>query len=353
MTKKKFKILSIDGGGIKGIFPARLLALIEDELKNKDDGRSKIYQRFDLITGTSTGGVIALALSLGINAKEIYGLYINNSKRIFGKKRYCLGQIFNSSHKNYYLEILIRNTFKAINSGIDPLIDDCKTNVCIPIYDLEKGKPSVVKSRHHLSFQRDYHIPAYQVALATSAAPTYFDPYTVTYKDSSDRTQNFSNKVDGGVMVNNPTLVGLIEAIKAFSVDISDLEILSIGTGYRRFIEKANQKDKSWFTSIIGNNKKWGLYYWMLKNNRKRLMELFMQSQSQLVENYMNLLHIGIDESEVSNPNFVYDRIDVQLDKSSNIKMDEFDKTKLKNFAELASIKFKENRKSLMKNHFY
>ena len=73
MTKKKFKILSIDGGGIKGIFPARLLALIEDELKNKDDGRSKIYQRFDLITGTSTGGVIALALSLGINAKEIYG----------------------------------------------------------------------------------------------------------------------------------------------------------------------------------------------------------------------------------------------------------------------------------------
>ena len=82
------------------------------------------------------------------------------------------------------MEILIRNTFKAINSGIDPLIDDCKTNVCIPIYDLEKGKPSVVKSRHHLSFQRDYHIPAYQVALATSAAPTYFDPYTVTYKDS-------------------------------------------------------------------------------------------------------------------------------------------------------------------------
>ena len=347
MSKNIFKILSIDGGGIRGIFPARFLELIEDELQSRDDGKSKIYQHFNLITGTSTGGVIALALSLGINAKEICGLYIDNSKRIFGKKRSCIGQIFSSSHKNYYLETLIRNTFKAINNGIDPLINDCKTNVCIPIYDLEEGKPSVVKYPYHPSLQRDSHIPAYQVALATSAAPTYFDPYTVTYKDSSSRT------IDGGVMVNNPTLVGLIEAIKAFNFDISDLEILSIGTGYRRFIEKADQKDENWFSFIIVNKKKWGLYYWMLKNNRVRLIELFMQSQSQLVENYMNLLHKGIDESEASNPNFVYDRIDVKLDKSNNIKMDEFDKTKLKNFAELASIKYKDHRTSIMNKHFY
>ena len=72
MSNKKFKILSIDGGGIKGVFPAYLLMLIESELEKRKDGKTKIYQHFDLITGTSTGGIIALALSFGIPAKEIY-----------------------------------------------------------------------------------------------------------------------------------------------------------------------------------------------------------------------------------------------------------------------------------------
>ena len=68
MNQKKFKVLSIDGGGIKGVFPAYLLKLIESELEKRKDGRTKIYQHFDLITGTSTGGIISLALSFGIHA---------------------------------------------------------------------------------------------------------------------------------------------------------------------------------------------------------------------------------------------------------------------------------------------
>lgn len=86
MKNTKFKILSIDGGGIKGVFPALFLTLLEDELKNRSDGKTKIYQHFDLITGTSTGGIIAIALALGIPAKEIYQLYLDNAKKIFGSK---------------------------------------------------------------------------------------------------------------------------------------------------------------------------------------------------------------------------------------------------------------------------
>ena len=146
MNQKKFKVLSIDGGGIKGVFPAYLLMLIESELEKRKDGRTKIYQHFDLITGTSTGGIIALALSFGIPAKEIYELYLNNAKSIFGSKKSFFSQLFYASHKSDFLERLIQNKFKEYNNGIDPRLKDCKTDVCIPIYDLVKGNPSVFES---------------------------------------------------------------------------------------------------------------------------------------------------------------------------------------------------------------
>ncbi|WP_416441508.1 CBASS cGAMP-activated phospholipase [Leeuwenhoekiella sp. A16] len=341
MNKKKFKILSIDGGGIKGVFPAMFLMLLEDELKNRSNGKTKIYQHFDLITGTSTGGIIAIALGLGISAKEIYNLYLDNAKEIFGnKKPFFFGQIRNSAHERNFLETLVRNKFKEVNGGNDPRLKDCKTDICIPIYDLIQGNPRVLKTKYHPAFEQDYHIPAYQAAMATSAAPTYFDPYTSDYIDLNGTKKDFSNKVDGGVMANNPTLVAFLEATKAFKVEMSQLEILSLGTGYKKFTD--------------GNSrKKWGLYYWMRKDKRQRLIDLFMQSQSQLVANYISLLYQGIDKREKDNPNFVYDRIDVQLNEDNFINMDEGDTAKIKNFAELASIEFQHNRSSIIKKHFY
>lgn len=341
MKNTKFKILSIDGGGIKGVFPALFLTLLEDELKNRSDGKTKIYQHFDLITGTSTGGIIAIALALGIPAKEIYQLYLDNAKKIFGsKKPFFIGQILNSAHEREFLENLIREKFRDANNGIEPRLSDCKTDVCIPIYDLIQGNPSVLKTKYHPAFERDYHIPAYQAAMATSAAPTYYDPYTSEYIDLNGTQKDFANKVDGGIMANNPTLVAVLEALKAFKVEMSQLEILSLGTGYKKLTD--------------GNSrKKWGLHYWMVKNSRKRLIDLFMQSQSQLVANYISLLYQGIDRSEKDNPNFVYDRIDVLLNEDNNIEMDESDRIKIKNFAELASIEFQHNRTTILKNHFY
>jgi len=338
VENKKFKILSIDGGGIKGVFPAYLLMLIESELGKRKDGKTKIYQHFDLITGTSTGGIIALALSFGIPAKEIYELYLNNAKGIFGNKKSFFSQLFFASHKSDFLENLIQNKFKEYNNGIDPRLKDCKTDVCIPIYDLVRGNPSVLKTPYHEAFTRDFHIPAYQAAMATAAAPTYFSPYSNQYTDLNDVSKSFFNKVDGGVMANNPTLVAFLEAIKAFKVEASDLEILSIGTGHKNFTD-------------INSRKKWGLYYWMIKDKRKRLIELFMQSQSQLVANYISLLHKGIDRRE--DENFIYDRIDVELTDGSQLEMDECNKKLISNFAELAAIEYQYKRTDILKRHFY
>lgn len=342
MNNNKFKILSIDGGGIKGVFPAYYLALIEQELAKRNDGKTKIKDHFHLITGTSTGGIIALALSFGIPAKEIYELYLENAGEIFGnKRRFIFGQLINSAHESEFLENLVRNKFKEYFNGEDPRLKDCLTHVAIPIYDLIKGNPSVLKSPYHPNFKRDLHIPAYKAAMATSAAPTYFNPYSSEYIDLEGMERPFKNKVDGGVMANNPTIIGIMEALKAFNKNLKDLEILSLGTGYKKFTEGDS------------NRKKWGLIYWMKKDGRKRLIELFMQSQSQLVENFISLLYQGIDKTEKDNPNFVYDRVNVLLCEDDLIEMDESDSNRIKAFAELAMVEFHEKGTNILKNHFY
>lgn len=342
MNENKFKILSIDGGGIKGVFPAYYLTLVEQELAKRSDGKTKIKDHFHLITGTSTGGIIALALSFGIPAEEIYKLYLENAEKIFGNKRkFFWGQIVNSAHERDFLESLVRNKFKEYFNGEDPRLKDCLTHVAIPIYDLIKGNPSVLKSPYHNNFKRDLHIPAYKVAMATSAAPTYFNPYSSEYLDLDGLERPFKNKVDGGVMANNPTVVGIMEALKAFNKNLKDLEILSLGTGYKKFTEGDS------------NRKKWGLYYWMKKDGRKRLIELFMQSQSQLVENYISLLYQGTDKAEKDNPNFVYDRVNVLLCEDDLIEMDEKNTERIKNFAELSLAEFHENSSHIISSHFY
>ncbi len=344
MIKNKFKILAIDGGGIKGVFPALYLSLIEEELKDRPDGKTQIKDHFHLITGTSTGGIIALALSLGIPAKDIYDIYIDNADKIFRKRSFCnkiLG-IFRPFHSNKYLEKIIKEKFRESFDGLepDPRLKDCKTDVAIPIYDLIKGNPSVLKSPYHPNFTRDFHIPAYKVAMATSAAPTFFLPYSSDYTDLKGFKKGFNNKIDGGVMANNPTLVGILEAIKAFNRKLEDLEILSIGTGYKKFNEGKPKKSN------------WGLFYWV-NHKRQRLIELFMQSQSQLVENYISLLYQGIDKTEKDDTNFTYDRVNIELSDDNYIEMDENDSKKIKNFAELANAEFYENKTHIFETHFY
>lgn len=332
MEQKPFKILSIDGGGIRGVFPAMFLTKLEAELKAKGKDHWQVYKNFNLICGTSTGGIIAIGLALGIPASKIFQLYIGKAKEIFGEKK-CLffGQFKYSSYSRCKLEKLVRETYKkAIDEDRDPILKDCRTNICIPIYDLLHGTASVLKNNYHSRFTRDYHRPAYQAAMATSAAPTYFDPYDSTYTDLYGQEQLFSNKVDGGVFANNPTLLGIIEAQEAFNQDLSNIRVLSLGTGHQKFSDGKKSN-------------KWGIWYWMLKNNRRRIMELFMQGQSQLVENIISLMQNGIDREREANPSFIYHRITTELNSTLDIELDETDEDKLKRLAEKASFEFSNN----------
>lgn len=339
MIVKPFKILSIDGGGIKGIFPAKILTELEAKLKADGKKDWQIYQNFDLICGTSTGGILAIALALGIPAKELHDLYLNKANEIFGNKKGFFKQIKYASHERNALEKLIRDKFKEVNPNEeDPRLKDCMTNICVPIFDLFNGKPAVLKNDYHPRFTRDFHIPAYKAALATSAAPTYFTPYSSEYKDLFGIEKTFSNKVDGGVVANNPTLIGIIEAQEAFKQDLSNIKVLSIGTGIQKFSD-GEQRNK------------WGLWYWMLKNKKQRLIDVFMQGQSQMVENLISLMQNGIDKERIDNPSFIYTRINTEFNDTLNIAMDETNKGKLKKLSERGSMEFTNHATEIIKTY--
>lgn len=336
--KKPFKILSIDGGGIRGVFPAMFLAKLEARLAEKNKAKAQIYQHFDLICGTSTGGIIAIALALGIPAHDIYKLYLDNATNIFGRKKNSYRQLNYAAHEREVLGTLIRDKFKKAFNDDDPRLKDCKTAVCIPIYDLLLGKPSVLKSDYHPKFSRDYHIPAYQAALATSAAPTFFNPYSNSYTDLNGIETPFNNKVDGGVVANNPTLLGIVEAQVAFYQPLENLRVLSLGTGHQKFTDGKKRN-------------KWGLWYWMKQDKKTRLIDLFMQGQSQQVQNLISLLQNGIDGEKKEKPVFIYHRIDTELDDTLKVEMDETDADKLKKLAEKASSEFQNHGTKIIENY--
>ena len=335
MSEEKFKVLSLDGGGIRGIFPAVILTEIERDLKNKGSEKWQIYQNVDLIFGTSTGGILALALSLGIPAEEIKQLYFENAYSIFGNKKGFLKCINHSSHDRSSLKKLLEDVFKKYHNTSIPKLKDCKIPVGVSIYDLSIGKPSVLKSLYHNRFTRDPNLPLLDAALSTSSAPTYFDPYSGDmYRDIKGDVLQFKNKVDGGVWANNPSLIALIEAQKAFKKELIDINLLSIGTGERIFLE-TNKENK------------FGIWYW-INNKRKRIIELFMQGQSQQVENILSLLKNGIDRQEPDN--FSYLRLNTLFrTELENIEMDETNQSKLKELEERAINVYKENKDEIFR----
>lgn len=241
-TKEKntFKILSIDGGGMKGIIPARYLKQVEETIG------SPIYEHFDLLAGTSTGGIICLGLSSGMSAEEISNLYMNEGKRIFGNKK-ANGLLKYASYDNTSLKTLLREKFT------DKRIYDAKAMLCIPSIEHHKAEPKVYKTPHCSDYIRDGERYMWEVGLATSAAPTYFPAANLGDGEC---------KIDGGLWANNPVLVGIAEAKKlGFSLD--QIKVLSIGTG--DCIYNASNKIPE-----AG-----GLLSW-----KKNLVELTMQAQS-------------------------------------------------------------------------
>jgi hypothetical protein len=205
-----FKILAIDGGGIKGLYSASILARFEEKTGKK------ITDHFDMICGTSTGGLIALGLSSGMTAQALSDLYFLRGKEIFSTSNYGVIRYFQAKwqslkqlllwgkHSNKSLKKILKEIFE------ERKMRDSNNLLCIPSFNLIKGEPRVFKFPHkEAGFFMDGDINMVDVALATSAAPTYLPIH------EHDNTLY----ADGGVWANNPSLCGLLEALDYFVGD--------------------------------------------------------------------------------------------------------------------------------------
>ena len=333
---KKFKILSIDGGGIRGIIPAKILYQLEEEAIKNDGSNARLCDYFDLICGTSTGGIIAIGIALGMKAKDILKLYQENAKAIFPSKN--LLRAFRKNEPFYSrepLEELLAQQFNSFNYQTDiARIYDCKTRLCIPTYDLDKGEQHVFKTDHLCNYRCDCHIPVVKAALATAAAPAYFSPYSFAFNDMNSVNRSYYyNNVDGGVIANNPALIGLTEATYCMEIPTEDIMLLSLGTG------SFNLKD----TNI---NKKRGLRYWLCpsKNNGLRIYEVMSSGQSVYIHNTLKLMSDGAGHDHKGR--FEYHRIQKSLE--ANIPMDATDKETLDRLANIGQDLFKQNVEVLL-----
>lgn len=162
----KFQILALDGGGIRGLYSAAVLAKLEEKCG------VNITDHFDLITGTSTGGIIAIGLGLGLRPREIVSFYVNEGPKIFNNH---LGwnsilRIFRPKYNVEPLEMALQ----ADNCLGDKLFGASKKRLVIPSYNLSNNQVRLFRTPHHASLTTDWKIPAWKIAMATSAAPTYF-----------------------------------------------------------------------------------------------------------------------------------------------------------------------------------
>jgi len=150
-------------------------------------------------------------------------------------------------------------------------MNDLKTKVCIPVFNGSTGEINVIKTKHHDEYFRDYKLPAHEVALSSSSAPIYFPPHSFNYSNEHGEGANV-NMIDGGIFANNPSLIGVLEAIDKLGKDIGDIKILSLGTGKGKHVVRTGWRPKD-------------IWYWLFPN--PRLLDIILDSQSQITEQYM------------------------------------------------------------------
>ena len=226
-NSRPIRILSIDGGGIRGIIPATVLAALESR------AGQPICRLFDLIAGTSTGGILALGLvkpapsgEPGYSAQQLIQLYEQDGAHIFSCPWWqrlpiisLIYSLFASRYSATHIDAVLHKYFghSRLRDALTPLL--------IMSYELRKRDPWLFKSERAKA-EPDHDFPMREVARATSAAPTYFPPLLL--RDAPERRQY--ELIDGGVYANNPAMCAYVEAHTLFP-DATDFIVVSLGTG--------------------------------------------------------------------------------------------------------------------------
>lgn len=316
--KTKQLVLCIDGGGVRGIIPALILRELEEKLKSRAK-TNPIGSYFDLISGTSTGGIIALGLcsrsrtdgtTPACSTQDLVDLYRHKSKDIFGKKAIeFAGIMFKEKYRSEPLEDILAEMLGDLTS------DDVLYNFLVTAYDIEGRRPKIFSN-----LRPDTRKPRYllkDIARATSAAPTFFDPARI---EKLHKPTEYESLMDGGIFASNPSMVTLMHMME-LNWDVDNVYILSIGTG--------NEVRPYYY----GEVKNWGNYNWVASDRAVPIVSMLLQSQTVITERYMNLV---MNKNGVELSSKKYFRIDGELTKGMG--SDNLDDATDQNIRELENL---------------
>ena len=212
------RVLSIDGGGIRGIIPAMVIAHIEKQMSRP------AHELFDLMVGTSTGGILALGLArpgpdrpAQYSARRVVRLYEEHGRKIFEaslwRKVRSVGGLLEEAYSHEVLEAILGQYFA------EATLSECEVPTMVTSYDIENRRTVFLKSWH----EDHGTVRCCDAARATSAAPTYFEPKPLQTGEES------GVMVDGGIFMNSPSVSAYAEARKLFPDE--PIAVLSLGTG--------------------------------------------------------------------------------------------------------------------------
>ena len=217
-----FNILAIDGGGTRGIFPARLLQKIQEDL------HIDFTTSFDLIIGTSSGSIVGTAAAIEFPLSKVLDFFKNSPETILRPQKFSLNGLFRSKYYTEQLE-------KAVESAIgDMTFEAAKTRLIIPSSDIANADLCIFRSAYLPQYKDGQSIRLVDAIVSSCSAPLYFDPHYAEGRLLSD----------GGLWAQNPALLGVIEAISVLHQNTQDIRVLSIGTGIER-VNYGTQQDKS------------------------------------------------------------------------------------------------------------
>lgn len=206
---ERFQVLALDGGGAKALFTAHVLARLEEDLG------VRVVDQFDLIAGTSAGGVVALGLGAGFRPAEIVELYSALTARVFARSRWTAARrLTRPAYSGEVLREVLGEVFG------DRLLGESTKRLIVPSWDVQRGEVHIFKTPHHERLRRDWRISMVDVAMATTAAPTYFPAAQV----------DGHRLIDGGVWANNPSVVAIGEAVSMLDVPLDAIRVLNVGT---------------------------------------------------------------------------------------------------------------------------
>jgi len=293
-----YRILTLDGGGFRGVLSAIILQAVEESLQAKFGPEYRLNQYFDLVSGTSTGSILAAGIALGMEVKTLLALYKQHGDRIFPARirntrkftnltrGFFPAFLYPHTSGNQGLAVVLQEQLQATDRAIlkdtyqpgKPVTiqDIAKPVLLIPAFNTEKRRVDwFVSNNDQKSLWYD-NTEVWQFCVCSASAPTFFPPYQL---DNPSKPSGKETYIDGGIAVNNPALIALAHARFGLessqtkfgrSLELDEISILSIGTG--RPANPLTYKEV----------KSWGLAQWAM-----HLSDLFLPAPNDVTSQAM------------------------------------------------------------------